>query len=60
MVFFACLFAVIERDSITGGLVGLSISYSMQVNNKIDVVLQAILADIAAKSSDLNVDSEKV
>ena len=37
MVFFACLFAVIERDSITGGLVGLSISCSMQVNNEIDV-----------------------
>ena len=31
IVFFACLFAVLSRDTITGGEVGLSVSFAMQV-----------------------------
>ena len=32
LIFFAALFAVISRDSIGGGLVGLSVTYVLQVN----------------------------
>jgi len=31
VVFFACLFAVLGEDSLTGGSVGMSISFSLQV-----------------------------
>ena len=31
LIFFAALFAVISRDSIAGGLVGLSVTYALQV-----------------------------
>ena len=31
IIFFAALFAVISRGNIAGGLVGLSITYAMQV-----------------------------
>ena len=31
MVVIAALFAVLERDNITGSLVGLSVSYALQV-----------------------------
>lgn len=33
VVFFAALFAVISRDSLDSGLVGLSISYSLNVSD---------------------------
>ena len=36
VVFFASLFAVLERDSITGGLAGLSVSYAQQVTYNLD------------------------
>lgn len=32
LIFFAALFAVISRDRIAGGLVGLSVTYVLQVN----------------------------
>ena len=31
IVFLACLFAVLQRHSLTAGLAGLSISYALQV-----------------------------
>lgn len=31
IIFFSSLIAVIERDSLTGGLAGLSVSFAMQV-----------------------------
>ncbi len=37
MIFFAALFAVISKDSITSGIAGLSISYAMQVSVNIEV-----------------------
>ena len=33
MVFFSALFAVISRDSLDSGLVGLSISYALNVSD---------------------------
>jgi ATP-binding cassette subfamily C (CFTR/MRP) protein 1 len=35
VVLFAALYSVISRDSVTGGLVGLSISYALQVTDKL-------------------------
>ena len=35
-MFFVALFSVTQRDSITGGLVGLALSYSMQVKPKLN------------------------
>ena len=32
IVFFAALFAVAERDTITGGLAGVALTYAMQVS----------------------------
>lgn len=32
VVFFASLFAILERDAITGGLAGLSVSFAQQVS----------------------------
>ena len=32
LIFFAALFGVISRDKIGGGLVGLSVTYALQVN----------------------------
>lgn len=32
VVFFACLFAVLGRDTLTGGIVGLSITYALNVS----------------------------
>ena len=34
VVVFACVFAVVERNNITGGLVGLAISYALQITDK--------------------------
>ena len=36
IVLFSAVYAVIERDSISGGLVGLSISYSLQVGQPLE------------------------
>lgn len=38
VVLFAALFAVIERSHLSGGLVGLSISYALQVSDRFPVV----------------------
>ena len=35
MIFFAALFGVISRDKIGGGLVGLSVTYALQVHKQI-------------------------
>ena len=35
MVFFAALFAVLSRDTVSAGLVGLSVSYAMSVSTVI-------------------------
>lgn len=34
LIFFAALFGVISRDKIGGGLVGLSVTYALQVNKQ--------------------------
>ena len=33
-MFFAALFAVTERNTITGGLAGVALTYAMQVSSK--------------------------
>lgn len=43
MVLFAGLFAVIERDSITPGLAGLSVSYALQVSHTLSSFYHFIL-----------------
>lgn len=45
MVFFAALFAVISRDSLDSGLVGLSISYSLNVSDYCTHPLTTYTAD---------------
>ena len=34
IVFFAALFAVAERDNITGGLAGVALTYAIQVSKQ--------------------------
>ncbi|XP_048757959.2 multidrug resistance-associated protein 1-like isoform X1 [Ostrea edulis] len=36
VVFFACLFAVLGRDTLTGGIVGLSITYALNVTQTLN------------------------
>lgn len=37
VIFFAALFAVLGRDMLSAGLVGLSVSYALQVNKLVSV-----------------------
>uniref|UniRef100_A0A672I827 ABC-type glutathione-S-conjugate transporter n=1 Tax=Salarias fasciatus TaxID=181472 RepID=A0A672I827_SALFA len=48
VVFFACLFAVISRDSIDSGIVGLSISYIMQTLNLLVKMTSELETNIVA------------
>nr|XP_022316598.1 multidrug resistance-associated protein 1-like [Crassostrea virginica] len=36
VVFFACLFAVLGRDTLTGGIVGLSVSYALNITQTLN------------------------
>ncbi|XP_061182252.1 multidrug resistance-associated protein 1-like isoform X3 [Saccostrea echinata] len=36
VVFFACLFAVLERDTLSGGIVGLSVTYALNVTQTLN------------------------
>uniref|UniRef100_A0A672IA04 ATP-binding cassette, sub-family C (CFTR/MRP), member 2 n=1 Tax=Salarias fasciatus TaxID=181472 RepID=A0A672IA04_SALFA len=40
VVFFACLFAVISRDSIDSGIVGLSISYALNIMQTLNLLVK--------------------
>ncbi|XP_067039421.1 multidrug resistance-associated protein 1-like isoform X2 [Acropora muricata] len=40
IIFFAALFAVISRDTISGGLVGLSVTYALQITNKLNWMIR--------------------
>ena len=42
IVFLASLFAVIQRGSLSAGLAGLSVTFSMQVNTKCTIVNVAV------------------
>ncbi|XP_068685996.1 multidrug resistance-associated protein 1-like [Montipora foliosa] len=40
LIFFAALFAVLSRDKIAGGLVGLSVTYALQITNKLNWMIR--------------------
>lgn len=61
MIFFAALFAVVNRDSLQSGLVGLSITYALRVgllanSTLFNVVRELIRKNVLFYSSRLNVD----
>lgn len=40
IIFFAALFAVLGRDSLSSGLVGLSVSYSLQITMALNMLVR--------------------